>query len=88
MKAKEKNKLIKWAETLTDEELLKQYYDAAFDSLGSLCDTMYDMGYEMVDILERREYEKHMAEVSSLLGELCCQRGLELWKQMTKEMDW
>ena len=80
MKAKEKNKLIKWAETLTDEELLKQYYDAAFDSLGSLCDTMYDMGYEMIDILERREYEKYMAERSSLLGELCCQRGLELWK--------
>ena len=35
MKLKERNNLIKWINTLSDEELENEYYDAIFDSLGS-----------------------------------------------------
>ena len=31
----ERNQIIKWASALTDDELKKEYYDAAFDTLGS-----------------------------------------------------
>lgn len=30
----ERNKIIEWANTLTDEELAKEYYDGVFDCLG------------------------------------------------------
>lgn len=80
MKAKEKNELIKWAETLKDSELLCEYYDTALESLGSQCDEMYDMGYDIVDIVEREEYEIYLRERCRILEGVCIQRGLELWK--------
>jgi len=81
MKKEDKNALIKWAETLSDEELEKKYYDSVYDSLGSQVDEMYERGYDMRDIEERRKYEKYLAEISSLLGQLCEERGIELWKE-------
>ena len=35
MTKSERNQIIKWADTLTDEELEKEYYDAVWDTLGS-----------------------------------------------------
>ena len=80
MKKADKNALIKWANTLTDEELEGEYYDSVYDSLGSLCEDMYELGYDMRDIEERRQYEKYLGERSALLGRLCEERGIELWK--------
>lgn len=39
MKLKEKNSLIKWANTLSDKELKDEYYEAVYDSLGSQTDS-------------------------------------------------
>lgn len=79
MTKSEKNKIIKWADNATDEELEKAYYDTLFSSLGSQCDDMYELGYDISDILERREYEKFLAQKSDLLETLCVKRGIELW---------
>ena len=78
MKREDRDALIKWANTLTDKELEKEYYNAVFDCLGSQCEDMYELGYDMRDIEERRQYEKYLGEKSSLLGRLCEERGIEL----------
>lgn len=50
MKKSEENAIVKWAESLTDEELEKAYYDAIYDSLGSQTEEMYERGYDIRDI--------------------------------------
>lgn len=81
MKKAEKDALLKWAETLTDEELEKEYYDAVYDSLGSDTERMYELGYDMVDILEREKHEKYLGEKSHILESLCEERGIKLWER-------
>lgn len=80
MRKTEKNAIIKRAKSLTDEELEKEYYDAVYDSLGSQTDKMYELGYDVRDIKERERHEKYLCERSSLLGDLCEQRGIKLWE--------
>lgn len=79
MTKSEKNKIIKWTNTLTDEELEKEYYDAVFDTLGSQAEEMYERGWNMQDVIERNEYEKWLDQKCDLLERLCCERGIELW---------
>ena len=79
MRKKERNEIIKFAEKLTDEELEKEYYDAVYDSLGSQCEDMYELGYDIVDIVEREKYEKYLGEKAKLLEYLCYQRDIKLW---------
>lgn len=78
MKLKERNELIKWANNLPDEQLEDEYYDAIFDSLGSITEKMYDLGYDMRDIKEQEEYEKYRHDKADILGWLCEQRGIQL----------
>lgn len=75
----EKNKITKWADSLSDEELEKAYYDTVFSSLGSQCDDMYELGYDMSDILERQNYEKFLSQKADVLEALCVKRAIELW---------
>lgn len=62
MNKREFAKLQKYTDTLTDEELKKEYYDALYDSLGSQTEEMYERGYDIADILEREKHEKWHAE--------------------------
>ena len=78
MTKSERNQIIKWANTLTDEELEKEYYDAVFDTLGSQAEEMYERGWNMQDVIERNEYEKWLDQKCDLLERLCCERGIEL----------
>ena len=81
MKKSEKNAIIKWAKTLTNEQLEKEYYDSVFDSLGSQVEIMYERGYDMADIIEREKHERFICERSDILGYLCEERGIKLWEQ-------
>ena len=75
------NEIIKFAEKLTDSELEKEYYDAVDSSLGSQCEDMYELGYDIADIVEREKYEKYLGQRADLLGTLCEQRGIKLWEK-------
>ena len=79
MTKSEKNSIIKWAKTLTDDELEKEYYRAIYDTLGSQAEAMYEQGWDMQDVIERNEYEKWLDQKCDLLERLCCERGIELW---------
>lgn len=81
MKKSEKDALVKWAETLTDEALKKEYYKSVHDSLGSDTEKMYELGYDMRDIEERRQHEKYLGEKSHVLETLCEERGIKLWEK-------
>lgn len=85
MTKSERNQIIKWANTLADEELEKEYYNSVMDSLGSETEEMYELGYDMVDIIERDKFEKWLCQKSDLLGKLCEGRGIKLWENAYKE---
>ena len=81
MTESEKNEIIAWANTLTDEELEEEYYDAVFETLVSQAEEMYEQGWDMQDIIEREEYEKHLGQIADLLESLCYGRGIKLWEE-------
>lgn len=83
MNKRELAKLKKRTDTLTDEELKKEYYDAVFDTLGSQAEEMYERGYDIADILEREKYERWLSRQSNMLEELCRQRNIKLWEEYT-----
>lgn len=80
MTKSERNQIIKRANTLTNEELEKEYYDAAFDTLGSQAEEMYERGWDMADVIEREKYEKWLGQRCDLLEMLCEERGIKLWE--------
>ena len=81
MTKSEKNEIIEWANTLTDEELEEEYYDAVFETLVSQAEEMYEQGWDMQDIIEREEYEKHLGQIADLLESICYGRGIKLWEE-------
>lgn len=85
MNKRELAKLKKWTDTLTDEELKKEYYDAVFDTLGSQAEEMYERGYDEADIREREEYERWLSRRSAMLEKICSERGIKLWEEYTKK---
>ena len=85
MNKREYAKLKKWTDTLTDEELKKEYYDALYDSLGSQTEEMYECGYDIVDILEREKHERRLSRQRAMLEKICSERGIELWEDYTEE---
>ena len=80
MTKKQRNAIINYANKLSDDELEKEYYDSVYESLGSQTDDMYELGYDMQDIIERDNYEKFLCQRSSLLETLCEKRGILLWR--------
>lgn len=83
----EKNKIIKFANLLSDEELEKEYYQSVFDCLGSEVDDMYELGYDICDITEREKHEKYLLEYSDLLEHLCLDRGIRLFEDYFEHKD-
>jgi hypothetical protein len=81
MTKKQCDEIIKWASTLTDDKLKGEYYDAVYDSLGTQTEAMYELGYDVQDIIEREEYEDYLDQKSDLLGQLCEERGIKLWEK-------
>ena len=88
MTRKQRNEIIKWASTLTNEELEGEYYDAVYDSLGSQTEEMYELGYDIQDIIEREEYEEYLGQRSDLIGWICEQRGIKLWEKYGESQQW
>lgn len=81
MKRGEKTKIKNWARKLSDEELEKEYYKSVYDCLGSQTEDMYELGYDIQDILEREKYEDYLCEYSDVIEMICQERGIELWKE-------
>lgn len=81
MNKAERNAIIKWSKSVSDEELEKEYYNSVYNSLGSETERMYELGYDIVDIRERERYEKYLCQRSSLLETLCEERGVRLWEK-------
>lgn len=71
MKKSEKNMIFQEVALMSDAKLKEAYYDSVYDSLGSQAETMEEQGCDPVDIKERRQYEKFLAERSDLLGFIC-----------------
>ena len=81
MTKSERNQIIKWANTLTDDELEKEYYQASWDTLGSQAEAMYEQGWDMQDVIEREKYEKWLCQKANLIEKLCHERCIKLWER-------
>lgn len=81
MNKREYAKLKKWTDTLTDEQLEKEYYDAMLKTLGGQAEEMYERGYDEADIREREKYERWLSKQSDMLEDICRERGITLWKE-------
>lgn len=77
----EKAQFTKWARSLSDEELEKEYYKTAYDCLGSETEDMYERGWDMSDILEQEKYERDIGVKSGILEGICAERGIKLWEE-------
>jgi hypothetical protein len=78
----DKSHFVKWAQSLSDEELEKEYYDSVFASLGSEAEEMYERGYDLRDVIDRERYEKDLIVKSNILGRMCEERGIKLWEEV------
>ena len=65
--------------TLTDEQLKEEYYNAMFKTLGSQAEEMYDRGYDEADIREREKYERWLSRQSDMIEDICRERGIKLF---------
>ncbi len=80
MTKKEKKDLIHYAENLSDSELVEKYYDSVYDCLGSDCEAMYELGYDIQDIRDAEVLEKYLGEKAFILENECCKRNITLWE--------
>ena len=80
MTKSERKQIIKWANTLTDDELEKEYYRAVYNNLGSKAEEMYEQGWDMQDIIEQEKFEKWLGQRADILEKICCERGIKLWE--------
>ena len=85
MNKREYVELKKWTNTLTDEELKKEYYDALYDTLGSQAEEMYERGYDIADIREREKHERWLSRRSDMLEMICSERRIKLWEEYAEE---
>lgn len=79
MTKSEKNEIIKWSNSVTNEELERAYYNTVYDSLGTQTDDMYELGYDITDIMEREKFEKYISQKAEVLEMLCVKRDIKLW---------
>ena len=77
----EKNEIIKWTKDLSDQQLETEYYKAVYDCLGSQTEQMYELGYDIADIIEREKFEDYLCDRADVLEAICQERGIELWKE-------
>lgn len=81
MTKKERLAILEKIAYMNDEELEKQAMDKIFDCLGSQVDDMYELGYDMVDIIGREKYERYLCEVADIYGQVAEKRGINLWER-------
>ena len=81
MTKKERNDIIKYAESLTDKELEEKTIDALYDCLGTKTEAMYDLGYCMEDIKEQEESEKFLNDRYDILEYVCGTRWIDIFRK-------
>lgn len=65
---------------MSNDELTNAYYDSVLNCLGSICEDMYERGYDIVDIKEQEQLEREYVKYTDTLEKECMRRGIELWK--------
>lgn len=82
LRKSEINRIIKENSALSNEELLKKYFDVVYgDALGSQAERMEEAGWEESDIRERREYEDYMSCYADILEGMLQERGIDAWER-------
>ena len=78
-----KDERVRWKDyysSYSNDDLEAEYYKAVYECLGSQTEAMYELGYDIQDILECEKFEDFLCDKADLLEALCQERGIELWK--------
>ena len=75
----ERKQIQDYACTLTDEQLKNEYYDSVYGSLGSNAERMYELGYDIRDIMEEEKRKEYASQRADILENECCKRNIKLW---------
>ena len=65
---------------LSDEQLINEYYNSVYDSLGSNAERMYELGYDIRDIMEEEKSKEYASQRADILENECHKRGIKLWE--------
>lgn len=76
----ERRILAEYAANAPEAELEDAYYSAVMDSLGSITEEMYELGYDMADIKEQERLENYYAERCAIFENACIKRGIRIWE--------
>lgn len=82
----ERNKLKKYFAEMSSEQLENKYWDILLhDVLGSQAERMEEAGYEPIDVLERRSFEKDARKAADLMEAELAKRGIDVWTKSFEE---
>lgn len=84
MRKREREKILKEYRAMSDQELLKEFSDKMYASLGSTADIMAERCYDSIDIKEQRDYEKYLSECSGLAESVLSERGIDPFKEISR----
>ena len=70
---------VRYLSGLSDSDLEAYYYQCVFESLGSDAERMYELGYDIVDVVEREVYERELLKRVDLIEAECRRRSIALW---------
>jgi hypothetical protein len=85
MRKRDQHRILKHLRLMTNEELLKKFEDDFSGSLGSDVPEMIEQEYDPRDIKDQKEYEKSMSENTCLELMVLQERGMDVWKDMSKK---
>lgn len=66
--------------TLTDKELINEYYGAVYEHIGGMDGDMYEREYGTVDALAQKKREGEFREYIDMLKHLCEERKIKPWE--------
>lgn len=79
MNKRDRRDFVRYLPGLSDFDLKAYYYQCVFESLGSEAEQMYELGYDVSDIVEREVYERELCERVDLIEAECSRRSIALW---------
>ena len=86
MTKKNKERLYKKFDKMSNEELEKEYNETFWECLGSDAELMCEYGYDEADIKDSEEHKKHVIEYNDLICKyLKEERNIDEYKKMEEE---
>lgn len=86
MTKRDKNRLLKYWKDKPTEEIESEYYSICYGDYNADTERMYDLGFDLVDILEAEAYSNYKQEEAGILEGILRSRGIIPWEDLYEKM--